>query len=86
MSDGNESIFYTKKDVGKVTKLSPAHIDRLERAGFFPQRFSLTGQPNGKVVWLKAEVDQWCLDRARRKLAPPADGSKVNADVLAQRL
>jgi predicted DNA-binding transcriptional regulator AlpA len=75
MTDGQESIFYTKKEMCKVTKLSPAHIDRLERAGRFPQRFSLTDAPNGKAVWLKAEVHEWCLARSRRKLKPPADGS-----------
>ena len=75
MTDGNESIFYTKREVCRVTKLSPAHIDRLERAGTFPQRFSLTGAPNGKAVWLKAEVNDWCLARARRRLKPPTDDS-----------
>jgi predicted DNA-binding transcriptional regulator AlpA len=75
MSDENDSIFYTKKDVCRVTRLSPAQIDRLERAGKFPMRFNLTGAPNGKVVWLKCEVNDWCQARSRRKLKPPTDDS-----------
>ena len=68
----DDSIFYTKDEVCAVTRLSKAHIDRLEREGSFSRRMSLTGKPNGKAVWLKTEVQDWCLARSRRMLRPPA--------------
>jgi len=67
----DDSIWYIKHEVCAVTRLSPAHIDRLERERTFPTRMSLTGKPNGKVVWLKSEVQDWCLARSRRMLKPP---------------
>jgi predicted DNA-binding transcriptional regulator AlpA len=67
----DDSIFYLKKEVCAVTRLSPAHIDRLERAGQFPQRMNLTGKLNGKVAWFKSAVQEWCLTRSRRMLKPP---------------
>jgi predicted DNA-binding transcriptional regulator AlpA len=69
----DDSIFYLKKEVCAVTRLSPAHIDRLERDGKFPRRFNLTGRPNGEAAWYKSEVQDWCLARSRRMLKPPSD-------------
>jgi predicted DNA-binding transcriptional regulator AlpA len=75
MMGPNESIFYTKKEVCQVIRLSPAQLDRLRADGKFPDPVSPTGAPNGKLLWLKVEVGDWCLTRPRRKLKPPRDES-----------
>lgn len=69
----DESIFYLKTEVCTVTRLSPAHIDRLERDGKFPRRLNLTGRQNGKAAWFKTDVQAWCLARSQRMLKPPSD-------------
>ena len=53
----------SKKDVRSRVLFSPAHIDRLEKAGLFPKRVRL-GQ--NRVVWIEHEVEQWILDRIAR--------------------
>lgn len=67
------SIFLTKEEVCARVRLSPASVDRLESRKKFPMRFSLTGLPNGKVVWLESEVLDWMHARSRRVLKPPPD-------------
>ncbi len=69
----DDSIFYLKKEVCAVTRLSPAQIDRLERDGKFPRRQNLTGKLNGKAVWIKSDVQDWCHARTTRMLKPPSD-------------
>ena len=44
------------KEVRAKTTYSPAHIDRLEKAGLFPKRVQL-GQI--RVAWVESEVDLW---------------------------
>jgi prophage regulatory protein len=46
----------SKKDVRQLVLYSPAHIDRLEKAGQFPKRVQLGP---GRVGWVEDEVLQW---------------------------
>ena len=46
----------SKKEVRGLVLYSPAHIDRLERAGLFPKRIQLG--PN-RVAWIESEVLEW---------------------------
>ena len=76
MTDAIESIFYTKKEVCLCIRLGPAQLDRLRSRGQFPEPVNPTGTVNGKLLWLKPEVHDWCLARPRaKKLAPPPDDS-----------
>ena len=43
----------SKKEVSRMVLYSPAHIDRLEKAGKFPKRIRL-GQ--NRVGWWEAEI------------------------------
>jgi predicted DNA-binding transcriptional regulator AlpA len=73
--DGNESIFVSLKEACRIVGLSRAQIDRLRRAGRFPNSFELTGAPNGKVGIIRTELFEWCSSRRRRTLRPLADAS-----------
>ena len=73
--DGIESIFLSKKEAAKLVGLSIAQVDRLRRSGDFPDSYELTGAPNGKVGFLRSEMNDWSLTRKKRKLRPPADDS-----------
>ncbi|GAB5450248.1 MAG: AlpA family transcriptional regulator [Halioglobus sp.] len=60
----------SKKEVRGLVLYSPAHIDRLEKAGLFPTRVQLG--PN-RVGWIESEVLQWLHDRIDQRdnaLAP----------------
>jgi len=60
-------MFVTKKQVREMTTYSFAHIDRLEKAGLFPKRVRL-GQ--GRVAWVKGEIEEWVVDRISERDAP----------------
>ncbi|TIU48987.1 MAG: AlpA family phage regulatory protein [Mesorhizobium sp.] len=45
-----------KKEVQTISSISPAHIDRLEKAGAFPKRVRLGP---GRVAWAYSEVLAW---------------------------
>jgi len=74
--DGILSVFVSKKEACKLIGLSPAHVDRLRRAGQFPDSFELTGAPNGKVGFLRSDIFVWCASRQKRTLRPLADDSE----------
>lgn len=50
----------SKKDVRALCLYSPQHIDRLEKAGQFPQRVRLG---RCRVGWIEAEVIEWLQQR-----------------------
>jgi prophage regulatory protein len=60
----------SKKDLRAMVLYSPAHIDRLEKAGRFPKRIQLGP---GRVGWLENEVLAWVAERVRERDAaqPP---------------
>jgi predicted DNA-binding transcriptional regulator AlpA len=47
-------------EVVQVTSLSRSTIWRLESAGQFPRRISLSGH---RVGWLENDIDQWIASR-----------------------
>ena len=57
--------FLSKKEVRALTTLSYAHIDRLEKAGKFPERISV-GMTGFRVVWVEAEVLEWMEARVAK--------------------
>ena len=50
----------SKKDVRALVLYSPAHIDRLEKAGRFPKRVQLGPC---RVGWVESEVLAWLDER-----------------------
>lgn len=60
-------MFVTKKQVRAMVTYSPAHIDRLEKAGLFPKRVQL-GQ--ARVAWVKSEIEEWISARIAERDAP----------------
>ena len=54
----------SKKDVRALVLYSPAHIDRLEKAGRFPKRVQLGPC---RVGWVEDEVLQWVQERIRER-------------------
>lgn len=48
----------TKKQLKEKVGYSFSHIDRLEKAGRFPQRVKPFG-PNGRAFYVDEEVDDW---------------------------
>jgi prophage regulatory protein len=46
----------SKKEIRALVLYSPAHIDRLEKAGLFPKRVRLGP---GRVGWIEDEVLDW---------------------------
>jgi prophage regulatory protein len=52
----------SKKDLRQLVLYSPAHIDRLEKAGRFPKRVQLGPC---RVGWVESEVIEWLKDRIR---------------------
>ena len=54
----------SKKDLRALVLYSPAHIDRLEKAGLFPKRVRLGP---GRVGWIDDEVLQWVQARIRER-------------------
>jgi len=54
----------SKKDLRALVLYSPAHIDRLEKAGRFPKRAQLGPR---RVGWVESEVLGWLEDRIRER-------------------
>ncbi len=52
--------FLKKKVVCQMVSYAPSHLDRLEKAGKFPQRVAL-GQ--ARVAWLEQDVLDWMQQR-----------------------
>ena len=48
----------TKKQLKDKVGYSFSHIDRLEKAGRFPQRVKPFGL-NGRAFWVNEEIDDW---------------------------
>lgn len=48
--------FLSKKQLKALVLYSPQHIDRLEKAGLFPQRVRLGPS---RVGWVESEVMEW---------------------------
>ena len=63
----------SKKDLRRLVLYSPAHIDRLERAGRFPRRVQLGPC---RVGWVESEVLEWLQSRMRERDVP-GSGSEV---------
>jgi prophage regulatory protein len=61
--------FIRKKELRAKVGYSPAHIDRLEKAGEFPKRINLG--PNS-VAWLEHEVEAWIEARVAERDAAGA--------------
>ena len=57
-----------KSELKRLTGLSPRHIDRLEKAGKFPNRIQL-GQRS--VGWYEYELIKWIESRPRGPSLPP---------------
>lgn len=50
----------SKKELRQLVLYSPAHIDRLEKAGKFPKRVQLGPC---RVGWIESEVLEWLQAR-----------------------
>lgn len=58
-----------KHPIADYTGISVQTIFRLERRGQFPRRIQVS---QGRVGWLKTEVDQWLANRPRGPLMSPS--------------
>jgi prophage regulatory protein len=56
--------FIRKKELRVKVGFSPAHIDRLEKAGAFPKRIALG---ENSVAWLEHEVEAWIEARVAER-------------------
>ena len=54
----------SKKDLRQLVLYSPAHIDRLEKAGLFPKRVQLGPC---RVGWVESEVLAWVKERVSKR-------------------
>lgn len=54
----------SKKDLRQLVLYSPAHIDRLEKAGRFPRRVQLGPC---RVGWVESEVLDWLHERIKKR-------------------
>ena len=65
----------SKKDLRALVLYSPAHIDRLEKAGHFPKRVQLGPC---RVGWVESEILEWLRERMNKRPAsqPPSDGEQ----------
>ena len=57
----------SKKQVREKVLYSPAHIDRLEKAGQFPSRVQLGP---GRVGWVEEEVENWLQQHIAKRQRP----------------
>jgi predicted DNA-binding transcriptional regulator AlpA len=62
MNTHNEKPLWNRQVVLDETNLSRATIDRLERAGHFPQRVQLSPR---RVAWKAEEIRRWIATRQR---------------------
>lgn len=53
----------SKKQVRELVLYSYAHIDRLEKAGLFPQRVRLSSHRTGRVGYVESEIRAWLQGR-----------------------
>jgi len=60
----------SKKQVKELVLYSFAHIDRLEKAGQFPQRVRLSQHRTGRVGYVEAEIQAWLEARLAQRSAP----------------
>ena len=54
----------SKKELRQLVLYSPAHIDRLEKAGRFPKRVQLGPC---RVGWVESEVQAWLEERLNER-------------------
>ena len=54
----------SKKDLRALVLYSPAHVDRLEKAGRFPKRVQLGPC---RVGWVESEVLDWLQERLNQR-------------------
>ena len=59
----------SKKQVKELVLYSFAHIDRLEKAGLFPQRVRLSSYRTGRVGYVESEIRTWIQDRLNSRTA-----------------
>jgi prophage regulatory protein len=60
----------SKKDLRQLVLYSPAHVDRLEKAGRFPKRVQLGPC---RVGWIESEVLDWLQQRINGRDAKAPD-------------
>ena len=60
----------SKKQVRELVLYSYAHIDRLEKAGQFPQRVRLSRHRTGRVGYVESEILAWIEARLATRNAP----------------
>ena len=53
-----------RKELRHLVGYSPAHIDRLEKAGQFPKRVELGP---GAVGWIEDEIQAWIEERVAKR-------------------
>ena len=59
----NNLRLLSKKQVRELVLYSYAHIDRLEKAGQFPQRVRLSTYRTGRVGYVESEIQDWLNSR-----------------------
>lgn len=59
----------SKKQVRELVLYSYAHIDRLEKAGQFPQRVRLSTHRTGRVGYVESEIQAWLKERLDQRAA-----------------
>lgn len=60
----------SKKQVRELVLYSYAHIDRLEKAGLFPQRVRLSPHRTGRVGYVEDEILTWIEAKLAQRTAP----------------
>jgi prophage regulatory protein len=66
----------SKKELRGLVLYSPAHIDRLEKAGRFPKRVQLGPC---RVGWVESEVLAWLRERIQARDGAPAQPRAASA-------
>lgn len=56
--DMNEPFYIDRKGVSTKATISNSTIRKLELNGQFPKRITLS---HNKIVWVHAEVHNWCI-------------------------
>ena len=64
--------FLREKQCRDITGLSRTTRWRLERAGLFPKRYSISP---GAVAWLESQVQEWIESRANTIPIDPGSGA-----------
>ena len=71
-----------RKELKAKVGYSPAHIDRMEKAGFFPHRVELGP---GAVGWLEHELDAWIEARVAERDEKGLEPKPVNPRKIRDR-